>query len=114
MVLRVDFGKSSVLLTADIEADAEERLVRRGADLHCTVLKVAHHGSPTSTSPDFLAAAGPKFAMISCGRYNKFGHPGAGVLSRLDAARIGYFRTDVNGAVEIDCDQASCRASTYR
>jgi beta-lactamase superfamily II metal-dependent hydrolase len=63
-VLRLDYGQTSMLLTADIEASAEERLVRRGANLRCTVLKVGHHGSKTSSTAAFLQAAQPSAAII--------------------------------------------------
>jgi competence protein ComEC len=103
-----------MLLTGDIEREAEERLVRRGANLHCTVLKVAHHGSTTSTSPLLLKAAQPSAAVISCGRYNPFGHPAAQTLQQLSRARVPVFRTDVNGAVEIRSDGRSCWFQTFR
>ena len=103
-VLRLDYGEASVLLTADIEKETEERLARRGANLKCTILKVAHHGSQTSTTPLLLKSAQPQAALISCGRYNRFGHPAAGVLQRLDQNRIGVFRTDLDGAIEISSD----------
>ena len=103
-VLRLDHEKFSMVFTADIEKEAEERLVRRGANLQCTILKVSHHGSQTSSTPLFLKAARPQAAVISCGRYNRFGHPGAGVLQRLNRQKINVFRTDLDGAVEITSD----------
>jgi competence protein ComEC len=73
IVLRLEHKRVAMLLTGDIEREAEERLARRGAPLQCTVLKVAHHGSKTSTSPLFLRAANPRIAVVSCGRYNSLG-----------------------------------------
>ena len=113
-VLRLDYGQTSILLTGDIEQAAEERLVRRGTNLRCTVLKVAHHGSKTSTSPAFLKAAHPQAAVLSCGRYNSFGHPAPQTLGRLAQQRTPIFRTDVNGAVDISCDGRECWVQTYR
>jgi competence protein ComEC len=113
-VLRLDYGTTSVLLTADIERDAEERLVRRGANLRCTVLKVAHHGSKTSTTPLLLDAARPRAAIVSCGRYNKFGHPAADVLARLAQRRIPVYRTDRDGAIDVFSDGHQCWIHTFR
>lgn len=99
VVLRLVHGRTTILLTGDIEAEVEARLVREGAPLAADVLKVAHHGSETSTTPDFLAAVRPSLAVISAGADNRFGHPTASVLERLE--RIMVRRTDVDGAVEI-------------
>jgi competence protein ComEC len=111
---RLDFGQSSFVLTGDIEKEAEERLLKRGVNLKCTVLKVAHHGSKSSTTPDFLNAANPSVALISCGRYNRFGHPGASTLRQLTDHGAAIFRTDVSGALEVECDRTSCAVSTFR
>lgn len=114
IVMRLDYGKTSILLTADIEREAEERLVRRGANLHCTILKLAHHGSRTSTGKLFLNAANPRAAVLSCGRYNSFGHPTPAVLERLQVRRIPVFRTDRDGSVEISCDGNECWVQPFR
>jgi competence protein ComEC len=113
-VVKLEFGKTSILLTADIEREAEERLARRGADLRCTILKVAHHGSQTSTQETFLRAAAPNAAIISCGRYNRFGHPRPEVLRRLWERKVPTFRTDVSGAIEVSCDGQNCWVQTQR
>ncbi len=86
VVLRLKAGDVSFLLTADIMSEAERELVRERADLMATVLKVPHHGSATSTTPEFLAVVSPQVAVISCGADNRFGHPDAEVLSRLEEA----------------------------
>ncbi|MBW3637121.1 MAG: DNA internalization-related competence protein ComEC/Rec2 [Armatimonadetes bacterium] len=114
IVLRLDFGANSFLFTGDIETAGEARLLQRGADLSCTVLKVAHHGSKTSTTPAFLKAADPKIALISCGRYNRFGHPHAQTLRALNDADVAVFRTDLGGALQLDCDRAACRVTPFR
>lgn len=100
IVLRVRFGGRSVLLTGDIERDAERTLVDdAGPRLRGDVLKVAHHGSRTSTTDGFLDAVRPTTAVISCGANNPFGHPAATVLEALAARRIHVFRTDRDGSV---------------
>ncbi len=114
LVCRLAFGKNRVLFTADIEASAEARLLARGADLRCTVLKVAHHGSRTSSSAAFLRAARPALALISCGQFNRFGHPNLQTLRALQRAQVATFRTDLSGAIEVECDANSCRAATFR
>jgi competence protein ComEC len=102
IVLRLSDGKVSFLLTSDISAEAELDLITRRADLNSTVLKVAHHGSDTSSSAAFLAVVDPQLAVISVGADNTFGHPGNETMARLTdtvgAAKI--YRTDKNGTVE--------------
>ncbi len=114
VVLRLDYGRTSFLFTADIEAAGEARLVRRGAPLHCTFLKVAHHGSKSSSSPPFLRAASPRAALISCGRYNPFQHPATSTLQHLARRRVPVFRTDLRGAIEVTSDGQTCSIQTYR
>lgn len=72
-----------VLFTGDAEAQAEQDLLKTGVSLKCDVLKVGHHGSSTSSTDAFLTAAAPSIAVISCGRYNEYGHPHAETLERL-------------------------------
>jgi competence protein ComEC len=114
IVCRLTFGESRVLFTGDIEADAEARLVSRRIDLRCTVLKVAHHGSKTSSGAAFLRAARPALALISCGRFNRFGHPTPQTLRALQDTKTATFRTDLSGAIEVECDTVSCRATPFR
>jgi competence protein ComEC len=84
VVLRVSLGEASFLLTADIMWQAELELITQRANLVSTVLKVAHHGSDTSTTPEFLSAVSPQVAVISVGKDNEFGHPTPEVLRRLE------------------------------
>jgi len=98
LVMRIDYGRASVLLEGDAEAPSEAAMVAHGRVAPATLLKVGHHGSRTSTNPGFLAAVSPKDAVISVGRHNTFGHPRGEVLGRLEAARVRTFRTDRGGA----------------
>jgi competence protein ComEC len=75
MVLRVNCGSVSVLLTADAEAESEREMLAVGVLGDVDVLKVGHHGSRTSTSPEFLAAVRPEVGVISAGLGNSYGHP---------------------------------------
>jgi competence protein ComEC len=98
LVMRLSFGKASVLLEGDAEAPSEAAMVEHGRVAQSTLLKVGHHGSATSTNPAFLAAVAPQDAVISVGRHNTFGHPRMEVLGRLEAAHVKTFRTDRVGA----------------
>jgi competence protein ComEC len=106
VVLRLEDGAVSFLLTGDIMSEAEWELSRNRAEVASTVVKVAHHGSDTSSTNEFLAVASPRAAVISCGAGNKFGHPFPAVLSRLegivDAGNI--FRTDKQGTLNFVTD----------
>jgi len=105
-VLRLDTGRVSFLLTSDIMWEAEFGLIARGAELSSTVLKVAHHGSYTSTTADFLAAVSPQLAVISVGEDNPYGHPSDEVVARLEASlgEENVFRTDEQGTIEFITD----------
>jgi competence protein ComEC len=102
LALKATFGNTSVLLEGDAERQVERRIAGEHPD--ADLLKVAHHGSATSTLPELLAAVHPKFAVISVGARNNYGHPRAEVLQRLQAAKVTTYRTDVDGAVTFYLD----------
>jgi competence protein ComEC len=105
VVLLLTYGDVSFLLTGDIEAAVEEALVEGGAPLQATVLKVAHHGSKSSTVQGFLDAVSPALAVISVGSENRFGHPDKGVMQRLRAATGGRVAlTSELGDIELTTD----------
>jgi competence protein ComEC len=97
LVMRLDYGKASVLLEGDAEAPSEHTMLANGRVGQATLLKVGHHGSMTSSTPEFLAAVRPREAVISVGLRNTFGHPRYEVLERLEAAHVQTFRTDREG-----------------
>ncbi|MBA7703957.1 ComE operon protein 3 [subsurface metagenome] len=106
MVLHISIGEVSFLLTADIMWEAEFELITHRANLTSTVLKVAHHGSNTSTTPEFLAVVNPQLAVISVGDENRFGHPTPEVMERLEG-KLGsenIYRTDKQGTIEFITD----------
>ncbi|MBI4186572.1 MAG: ComEC/Rec2 family competence protein [Chloroflexi bacterium] len=106
VVLRVSAGRVSFLLTADIGWPAELELIARRAALDSTVLKVAHHGSDTSTAAGFLDVVSPQIAVISVGADNPFGHPRDDVMERL-RLKVGdenIYRTDLQGTIEFITD----------
>jgi competence protein ComEC len=101
LVLRLDFQRASVLLEGDAEAPSEAAMLAHHRLSPVTVLKVGHHGSRTSTTPDFLAALAPQAAIISVGPHNTFGHPRPEILSRLESAHTRTLRTDRLGTQTI-------------
>ena len=104
VVLKIIYGKTSLLLSADIEAEAEERLLSYGHWLKATVIKVPHHGSRSSSSQPFLELVDPEVAIISVGRRNPFHHPSSVVLKRYQEMGIKTYRTDRQGAVIFTSD----------
>jgi competence protein ComEC len=105
LVLRVSYGARSLLLVGDAEREEEAALLAGAPDrLRADVLKVGHHGSRTSSSPEFLAAVGAHEAVVSVGRRNRFGHPHAPALAALAAAGARVWRTDRDGAVVVTTD----------
>jgi len=98
LVLRVAYGATSVLMEGDAEAPVEEAMLSESG-LASTLLKVGHHGSLTSTRPEFLARVAPQWAVISCGLRNRYGHPRMEILRELEAAGVRTLSTDLNGAV---------------
>jgi competence protein ComEC len=104
LVLRIDYGSTSFLLTGDMEQTAEDDLVNSGADLDVDVLQVGHHGSETSSGYVFLRAVMPEVGIISVGAGNSYGHPHESALSRLRDAGVDVYRTDLLGDIVILSD----------
>lgn len=105
IVLKIQHGGNSFLLMGDAEADAEKALLSSGCDLRATVLKVGHHGNDLATGYQFLREVMPKYAVISVGADNSYGHPAEGTLSRLDDAGAQILRTDLNGTIVMESDE---------
>ena len=115
VVLSVEFGKITILMTGDAQAEAEARLLsHRGTDLHADILKVGHHGSAYSSTPEFLAAVHPKIAIISCGLHNVFGHPSPRTLTALQMVGAQIYRTDLEGGIAVKTDGHVIDASSRR
>ena len=104
IVLRIEYGSTSFLLTGDMEKTAETDLVNSGVNLRADVLQVGHHGSSTSTGYLFLNSVLPEMAVISCGVNNKYGHPHEETLSILRDAKVDVYRTDLQGTITIGSD----------
>lgn len=97
---KLTYKDTSFLFTGDIEAINEYAMIERfGSDLKTNVIKLSHHGSNSSNSPDFLSAVRPVAAVASCGYNNQYGHPHASVLRSLKALGIPLYRTDLQGSI---------------
>ena len=101
IVMRLDYGDFSMLLTGDAEAQTEARLIEQGARLEADVLKVGHHGSKYATSETLLRRGAFKAAIISAGYDNRYGHPSPEVLARIKATDARLYRTDLQGEIKI-------------
>jgi competence protein ComEC len=104
VVLEVLYGDVALLLTGDIGSAIERAIVPHLTPAKTRILKVAHHGSRTSTSQELLDAWRPQIALISCGRGNPFGHPAPEVVERLIAAGATVYRTDRDGEITVETD----------
>ena len=104
VVTKVEYNQVSFLFTGDAEAASERDMLERGEQLRSTVLKVGHHGSRTSTTPAFLRAVSPAVAVIMAGAGNRYGHPHPETISKLGAAGVDVYRTDLQGTIVVMSD----------
>lgn len=114
LVLCLRYGRQGFLLTGDIEQEREQALLASGELGSCSILKVPHHGSRTSSHALFLRAARPIFAVISAGRDNLYGHPHEDVLARLRQVGARVLRTDREGLISVMTDGYRLTIDTYR
>lgn len=101
VVLRTEFNNQSMLFTGDIDAAAEAAIVASGQSLESNYLKVAHHGSTTSSSTGFLLAVNPAMAIVSVGKHNKFNHPDPQIIERFAYFAIPLWNTAEQGDFEV-------------
>ncbi|HYO62723.1 MAG TPA: ComEC/Rec2 family competence protein [Pyrinomonadaceae bacterium] len=113
IVLRLRYGRRSILLTGDIEATAEARLLAAREDLRADAAKVAHHGSRTSSSAEFVAAVGPRVAVVPVGRDSPYGHPHAEVVRRWRDAGARLLTTGRCGTVTVSTDGDDLKVETF-
>ena len=114
IVLIITYGQTKFLFTGDAEREAEQTILKSGADLSATVLKVGHHGSDTSTTYPFLREIMPQYAVISVGEGNTYGHPTDDTLSRLRDADVKVYRTDMQGDIKCTSDGKAVSFSVAR
>jgi len=103
-VLRLVYGKNSFLFTGDAETQSESEMLHLGSQLKVDVLKVGHHGSKTSSTAAFLKLVAPKYAIISVGKGNSYGHPTQEALGRLGSVGATIYRTDESGTIVCESD----------
>jgi len=113
VVLRLRYGRRTFLLTGDIESRAERALLTTGERLHADALKVAHHGSRTSSTEAFVNATRPTLAVISVARDSPYGHPHPEVFRRLRDAGAQVFTTGERGTITVSTDGDDLRVETY-
>ncbi len=114
IVVRMTYGAITFLFTGDAEETEETVILRDGADVQAQVLKVGHHGSRSSTSPDWLQAVSPEVGIISVGEDNPYGHPHPEVLDLLSQFGVRVYRTDRQGTITVVTDGTSYQVSTER
>jgi competence protein ComEC len=113
VVLQLQFGARTILLTADIETPAENSILQTRPDLLADVVKVAHHGSKTSSTESFIAATDPRFAIISVGQTSIFGHPNKDVVERWRASGAQVLTTGANGTITLATDGRNLNLETF-
>ena len=101
--MQITAGKTSFLMTGDIEKAVEKQILTNYPDLKTTILKAAHHGSKTSSHDDFINTIKAKVGIISVGANNSYNHPSAEVVEALRNSGMDLYRTDINGTVTIEC-----------
>ena len=113
LVLRLRYGEKTFLFMADVEKETESALLKSGVDWHADVIKVAHHGSRTSSIQPFVAATHPSFAMISVGRTSIFGHPHKEVIERWRASGAQVMTTGQSGTISVISHGRNLDVSTF-
>jgi len=104
IVIRVTFGSNSFIFDGDAEDVSENEMLSKGLNVSADVLKVGHHGSNSSTTEAFLNKVNPKYAVISVGKGNSYGHPHKTTMDKLKAKGIKVYRTDENGTIVASSD----------
>jgi competence protein ComEC len=114
VVVRIVYGSRAFLLTGDIEQAAERELLAGGGTLRADVVKVAHHGSRTSSISEFVDATDAEYAVISVGRRSRFGHPHREVVERWSASGAKVMTTGDRGMISVSTDGRNLAVSTYK
>lgn len=113
VVLRFNYGESVILFTGDVEREAELAMLAHGLDLRSNIVKVAHHGSKTSSIEQFVEATRPKLAIISVGRSSIFGHPNKDVVERWRASGAQVMTTGEKGTISVVTDGSDLRITSF-
>jgi competence protein ComEC len=113
VVIRIVYGNRAFLLTGDIESEAEDALINGGGALKADVIKVPHHGSRTSSTPEFVSRVQPEYAIISVGRHSRFGHPHKEVVYRWRGSGSQVMTTGENGMISVSTDGKDLTVHPY-
>ena len=113
VVLEVRYGDVAVLLLGDVGAGIERSIAAQLMPAKYRILKVAHHGSRTSSARELIESWRPGIAIISCGRGNTFGHPAPEVLQRLESVGADIYRTDLHGQISLETDGVNVHVRTF-
>ncbi|MBE9535982.1 MAG: DNA internalization-related competence protein ComEC/Rec2 [Proteobacteria bacterium] len=114
VVIRLAYGRHSLLLAGDMEAEAEAILLKRGLNVESDIIKVGHHGSLTSSTPEFIEAVLPDYAVFTVGYNNRFNFPKGEIVKRYIEEGAAVYRTDLDGAISFISDGKSIEVSTFR
>jgi competence protein ComEC len=109
----LEYGNHKIILAGDAEKSTEESLMKLERKMNLSVLKVAHHGSKSSTSSEFVKHFRPRISVISAGRNNWFGHPHPQVLRNLRKSHSFILRTDMEGTIRISMDRQTISIDTF-
>ena len=112
-VILLTYNDRRFLFMGDAEEESEAEILAAVDDISADVLKVGHHGSSTSSAKAFIKAVSPKYAVISCGKGNSYGHPTNQTLAILAEFGIGIKRTDENGTIIFSCDGENISCTTF-
>ena len=113
LVMLLQYGEVRILLTGDIQRVTESWLLAHRDELQADVMQVPHHGSKTSTQPDFVRHVRPRDSIISLGAGKPYGHPHPGVLKTLHEQKVRVWRTDIHGAVTVSTDGSTYQILTH-
>ncbi|WP_243129667.1 ComEC/Rec2 family competence protein [Clostridium sp. HBUAS56017] len=112
IVVKLKYGNTSYLFMGDAEDVSESEILAKQLDIQSDVLKVGHHGSESSSTQAFLDKVNPKYAIISCGKNNEYGHPHQVTLDKLNAKNINIFRTDLQSTIICTSDGKDIKFNT--
>lgn len=114
LVLKLQYGNAVFLFMGDANQDTDRDLITTGLNLQANILKIGHHASDTSTSPEFLAAVHPQIAVYSAGVGNDYGHPAPKTINLLKGAGVKTYGTDKEGTIVVSTDGTSYRVGTEK
>lgn len=114
IVMRTTFGEIGFIFSGDAEARTEREVIRRHNDVKAQILKLGHHGSTTSSIPEFLQAVSPEVAIYSAGAGNSYGHPHKPIVDRINQMNIEIYGTDVHGTIKITTDGKTYSITTAK